>query len=153
MFKIKMRGNLVVIVGLIFVCIGTALADQPDEGNGDSDSCVVVLHYYFATPGKEKEVISTRIEGNRVRATLGLPISRLLVLESSSSGHPSKGGLKPGNASYLMSETVFRNDAEKAHSEEMLLGSEDYLAVRKRMGSLLDHFEASVRRSLDGKCQ
>lgn len=149
MLHTKIYGNFMVTIGLTFICIGAALADQADAG---SDSCVVVQHYYFATPGKEQEVISTRIEGNRVRAALGLPTSRLLVIESSSSGHPAKGGLKPGDASYLMSETVFKNEAEKAHSEAMLTESEDYISVRKRMGSLIDHFEASVRRSLDGKC-
>ena len=121
-------------------------------GAEDAAGCLVVQHYYFAKDGMEDQVLATRIRGNEVRAALGLATSRLLVIKRSSSGHPAAGPLGPGNASYLMSETVFADEAEAAAADEALVASEDYLAVRGRMATLIDHFELAVRRLVGQGC-
>ena len=119
----------------------------------NAGGCLVVQHYYFARDGMEDEVLATRVRGNEVRAALGLATSRLLVIRNSSSGHPAAGPLKPGNASYLMSETVFADEAEAAAADEALVASEDYLAVRGKMAGLIDHFELAVRELAGEGCQ
>lgn len=118
----------------------------------DTGGCLVVQHYYFARDGMEDQVLETRIRGNEVRAALGLATSRLLVIKRSSSGHPAAGPLGPGNASYLMSETVFADEAEMLAADEALVQSEDYLAVRGKMAGLIDHFELAVRRLAAEEC-
>ncbi len=129
----------------------TIISIQGASAAGTS-GCLVVQHYYFAKDGMADEVLATRIRGNEVRAALGLATSRLLVLEKSSSGHPAAGPLGPGDASYLMSETVFADEAEAAAADAALVASPDYLAVRGRMASLIDHFELAVRRLVGGDC-
>lgn len=126
-------------------------AGQAAEAENNA-GCLVVQHYYFAKAGMEDEVLATRIRGNEVRAALGLATSRLLVIKRSSSGHPAAGPLGPGNASYLMSETVFADEAEAAAADEALVQSKDYLAVRGRMATLIDHFELAVRRLVGQGC-
>lgn len=138
-----------------FVLAAGLVASWPGMGisaAGEAPGCLVVQHFYFVKEGKEAEALATRIKGNEVRAALGLSVSRLLEVQSSASGHPSAGGMKPGNASYLMSETVFKDQAEADKANEILAGSEDYIAVRAHMGSLLDHFEVAVRKLVGGGC-
>ncbi len=114
--------------------------------------CFVVQHYYFPLEGKEDETLATRIRGNEVRAALGLATSRLMVVESSARGHPAKGPMEPGDASYLMSETVFTDAAAAKHADEVLAASADYLAVRQSMAPLLAHFELATRTVIGGDC-
>ncbi len=144
-----LRANVArsVVLASLFVF----LAGQGASASNTS-GCYVVQHYYFAKDGMEDKVLATRIRGNEVRAALGLATSRLLVIERSSSGHPAAGPLGPGNASYLMSETVFADEAEAAAADEALVQSEDYLAVRGRMATLIDHFELAVRRLVGQGC-
>lgn len=124
----------------------------PAVQSAEAGGCLVVQHYYFPKDGMADEVLATRIRGNEVRAALGLATSRLLVLEKSSSGHPAAGPLGPGDASYLMSETVFADEAQAAAADAALAASKDYLAVRGRMATLIDHFELAVRKLADDRC-
>lgn len=147
MFRTNIARSAALVTLLAF------LAGQGASASASNTSgCHVVQHYYFAKAGMEDEVLATRIRGNEVRAALGLATSRLLVIKSSFSGHPADGPLKPGNASYLMSETVFANQEEAAKADEMLVASEDYLAVRTKMAALIDHFELAVRRLVGNGC-
>ena len=52
-----------------------------------------------------------------------------------------------------MSETVFADEAEAAAADETLVQSEDYLAVRGRMATLIDHFELAVREVAGDGCE
>lgn len=114
--------------------------------------CFVVQHYYFPLPGREDAVLATRLRGNEVRAALGLATSRLMVVKSSARGHPAKGPMKPGDASYLMSETSFADEAAARQADETLAASADYLAVRQKMAPLLAHFELATRAVISDEC-
>ncbi len=140
------------IAGAAVLSLLLALSAGTAARAGAAPGCLVVQHYYFAKAGMEEEVLATRIRGNEVRAALGLATSRLMVIERSSSGHPAAGPLGPGDASYLMSETVFADEAEAAAADAALVASPDYLAVRGRMATLIDHFELAVRRLASADC-
>ena len=137
---------------ILLAALLAPLAGHAAEAENNA-GCLIVQHYYFARDGMEDQVLATRIRGNEVRAALGLATSRLLVIKRSSSGHPAAGPLGPGNASYLMSETVFADEAEAAAADETLVQSEDYLAVRGRMATLIDHFELAVREVAGDGCE
>ncbi len=138
-----------------FIAVSVAAATLAGLGAmaaAGAPACFVVQHYYFPLEGKEGEALETRIRGNEVRAALGLATSRLMVVESSAQGHPAKGPMEPGDASYLMSETVFTDAAAAKHADEVLAASRDYLAVRQSMAPLLAHFELATRTVIGGDC-
>ncbi len=137
----------VCVAALSFAGLGAYAAED-----ASAPACFVVQHYYFPLEGKEDEALETRIRGNEVRAALGLATSRLMVVKSSARGHPAKGPMEPGDASYLMSETVFTDAAAAKHADEVLAASQDYLAVRQSMAPLLAHFELATRTVIGGDC-
>ena len=138
-----------------FIAVSVAAASVAGLGAyaaAGAPACFVVQHYYFPLEGKEDEALATRIKGNEVRAALGLATSRLMVVKSSAQGHPAKGPMEPGDASYLMSETVVADAAAARHAAETLAASQDYLAVRQSMAPLLRHFELATRAVIGGDC-
>lgn len=138
-----------------FIAVSVAAASLAGLGAMAAEGghgCFVVQHYYFPLEGKEAEALETRIRGNEVRLALGLATSRLMVVKSSAQGHPAKGPMQPGDASYLMSETTFADQAAAKHADEVLAASADYLAVRQSMAPLLRHFELATRAVIGGDC-
>lgn len=139
-------------ISLIALAAAVMTVAMPAPAMAEGE-CIVVQHYYFPLEGKEDEVLAVRIRGNEVRAALGLDTSRLLVVKSSAAGHPAKGPMGPGDASFLMSESEFENEAAAEHADEVLLASKDYLAVRGAMAPLLRHFELAKRAVAEGECR
>lgn len=141
-----------VLLGVMWIALPGATASGQEPSSDDADSCIILQHFYHITPGKEDEAMAVRIETNRLRAELGLPTGRILKLISASEGHPAKGGMRPGTASVLMSETPFENRAAFERSNAKLAGSPAYIELRARMGGLLEHFEAVERTPIWGGC-
>ena len=125
----------------------------PALAASDADECVIIQHYYFPIKGKEAQALALRKRSAELRRRLGLPTGRILELRSSVSGHPAKGPLGPGNASFIMSEVEFANQAAVDHYNQTLLASPDYIAIRGQMAKLLRHFEMAVRTPADGACR
>jgi len=128
-------------------------ADDGQSGTAARDGCFVELNYYYPKPGKQEEALATRLDGRSARAELGLPTGRILVLQSSASGHPVTGMETPGNAAYLMSLIEYESAAAAEEAHEALLGSQAYLDARARMAGLLEHFETASWHVAAGGCK
>lgn len=119
----------------------------------DTAACFVEQNFYYPKEGMAEKALAVRIKGEEVREKLGLPVGRLMIVEKATSGHPSSGKVVPLDMSYITSLTGYANEGEAASAKQALAASDEYLAIRNEMGSLLRHFETATWRPVWGDCK
>ncbi|HXV63355.1 MAG TPA: hypothetical protein VEK15_21830 [Vicinamibacteria bacterium] len=94
---------------------------------------VVVLNLYYAKQGSEEDVLETRLEASRVRGRLGLPRGRILRRIQGPDSLPD-----------VIWECEFEDVTGHDRDMDARAASQDFEAVRARMGTLLERFERSL---------
>lgn len=120
---------------------------------GEPGTCLVEQNFYYPADGMAERALAVRVRAEEVRARLGLPTGRVMIVEKASSGHPSNGKVEPLDMSYITSLTEFASENEAASVKQALAASEEYRAILSEMGGLLRHFETAIWRPVTGGCK
>jgi hypothetical protein len=105
---------------------------QPEQ-----DEPIVVQNIYYARPGKEADVLATRLEASRIRASLGLAVGRVLVKVDPGA---------EGQATVIW-ECEYPSLAEREKDAAAVEKSAEFTAIQARMRALIDNFERHVWRA------
>lgn len=92
---------------------------------------IVVQNRYFITSGREDEGLATRLRASQVRADEGRPTGRIMVSE----------GPQEGEAPTFVWECEYADQETRQADLDWASASEEFTAVRRHMGTLLDKFE------------
>ncbi|CAN5815095.1 hypothetical protein BH23CHL2_BH23CHL2_34720 [soil metagenome] len=92
---------------------------------------IVVQNRYFIKTGREDDGLATRRRASRVRADQGRPTGRIMTSE----------GPQEGDAPTSVWECEYVDLEARQADLDWASASEEFTAVRRHMGTLLDKFE------------
>jgi sugar/nucleoside kinase (ribokinase family) len=92
---------------------------------------IVVQNRYYIRPGPESEGLATRRQASSVRAHEGRPTGRILVSTGPQEGDPPT----------FIWECEYPGLDARQSDLDWAAASEAFTAVRRLMGTLLEHFE------------
>jgi hypothetical protein len=126
-----MKCKLLFLSSIIFIIVGCS------KSTNESVNKILVQNYYWANEGMEEQVYQQRLLASAVRSKYGLPVGRVLKLETKSDSLPN-----------VIWQCEYANsaarelDLEKFQENEAL--ATEFRKVSSKMGTLIRKFDRAI---------